>query len=82
MRLFEPERALAALGQVLDGDETVPASWTWTGNGSRRCTPPPGRWRLLDEIDEARPPTPAAPRRGGELAVRLAGLTGPSGSGR
>ncbi|HEY0933231.1 MAG TPA: beta-ketoacyl synthase N-terminal-like domain-containing protein, partial [Trebonia sp.] len=74
MRLFEPERALAALGQVLDADETVPVVADVDWERFSAVYTAARRWRLLDQIDEAGPAAAAAPATSGELATRLAGL--------
>ncbi|MFD2488070.1 type I polyketide synthase, partial [Amycolatopsis jiangsuensis] len=79
MNFLEPGRALTALGQVLDDDETflAVADVDW-----ERFAPvfTAARERpLLELIPEARPtePVTAAEEPAGELAAKLAGLTGP-----
>ena len=76
LRFLDPARALAALGQVLAGDETfavvADVDWARFAPVFRAARP----WPLLDEIPEVRAlgAVPAEAAAGGELAGRLAGL--------
>ncbi|HEY0937305.1 MAG TPA: beta-ketoacyl synthase N-terminal-like domain-containing protein, partial [Trebonia sp.] len=78
LRLLDPGRALAMLGQVLAADETGTAvadvDWARFAPVFTAARP----WRLLERIPEAQPPVPAGldavgPAAGG-LAADLAGL--------
>ena len=78
LRFLDPGRALAALDQVLAGDETFAAvadvDWARFAPVYRAARP----WPLLDEIPEAAAPAaPVEAAGGGEFAVRLAGRPGP-----
>ncbi|MBC3839558.1 acyltransferase domain-containing protein [Streptacidiphilus sp. 4-A2] len=84
LRLLDPERALAALSQVLAADETAPAvadvdwpQFSAVFNAARS-------WRLLDEIPEARQTVaePGAVSVSGEAAELLAQLLGVSSAQR
>ncbi|GAB1818700.1 hypothetical protein HerbRD11066_18640 [Herbidospora sp. RD11066] len=78
LRLLDPERALAVLGQVLADDETVlsVADVDWPRfsavfNAARS-------WPLLDEIPEARQSEEATPATSGDGAALLERLAGVS----
>ena len=78
LRFLDPGRALAALDQVLAGDEPFAAvadvDWARFAPVYRAARP----WPLLEEIPEAAAPAaPAEAAGGGEFAVRLAGRPGP-----